>query len=450
PKNLRTVGASSDTSRGMNDYRIIEANADRVLVDGEPVPPAELVATLSELVKSGIPLWSPTHRETVTALRNRGVAIRGIKDLTAAEECTGYPKRPAQTEHRGWGWVESECRWRDLWLHREARGWLVDTDGLRALVDTLTARIDTLNTSWDTDLTSATASELGLESVRLPDLRKLEPQTPLVTALIEAGEAKADITKARELLRHASGGRVHPTINAAGAATWRMTVSAPALHNMRGGLRRYLMAEPDEVLIGADWSACEVKVAAWLSGDPRMRADLATGDIYATIAANLGIDRAVAKRVLLAPLYGQGDAGLGQSLGMTEAEAAEVREHIFGPYRKLRQWMRTVARTHDEAVYCSGVGQRQLPIPEPHRKVNYVVQSTARDLLVQAVLRVVDDPKLGVDTVWMAVHDELTLSVPRDRVEPCLEHLRAAMEFDLDGVQLTAEPMVLGERWGHP
>lgn len=426
---------------------LIEATPEVVTIDG--VPAADPVSTLASLLQSGAELWTTTHRQTVTALHQRGIAIRGIRDLAAARRVCGHV---GTLDHLRtlpeWSWVIPEARFIDLWLHRQFQGWALDTNWLERRRVELTARIAELNGDHGLDLNAATVEQLGVESRRLDDLRR-RPSTPFIAAVIEAGEAKADLTKADELLRHVVAGRIHPTIDAAGAGTGRMTVSGPALHNMRGALRPALTADPGQTLVGADWSACEMRVAAWLSGDDKLRADCAAGDLYAAVAERLGITRQAAKLTLLAPLYGQGDAALGENLSITTDEAAEVRAQVFGQYRQLQRWVK--ATNHEDNIALrSGVGQRRIALPAPRLRVNYTIQGTARDLLVQAVLRIVDDPELGVGAVWMAVHDELTISVPEDRAEAGIERLRAAMHFDLDGIALTADPVHLGSRWGHP
>lgn len=427
----------------------IEATDEAVFIDGALV--TDVAATISDILTKGVELWTTTHRETVTALFHRGLQVRGIRDLTAARQVCGHVGDEARLRCRPeFDWAITESRFTDLWLHKEFAGIKVDTDWAERRTTALTNRLAELNTQWGQDLTTATAQQLGVASVRLDDLRKL-PGTALTNALIEAREAKADVVKLREVMGHVANGRVHPRVEVRGANTGRMTVSAPALHGLRASLRPMLMAEPGHELMGMDWSGCEIRVAAWLADDPVLKQDL-EGDLYQLTADRLGITRNAAKVTVLAPLYGQTNWGLAKSLGVSEAEAANIREQVFGRYKKLNKWVAMVTSEEDPFIDMhSKVGGRHIPIPSPTRlRVNYLVQGTARDVLVKATMRAVDDPLLGVGSIFMSVHDELTLMVPTERANEAAERFRTAMTFDLDGVLLTGEVARMGTNWGHP
>src|SRR5262249_41962512 len=73
----------------------------------------------------------------------------------------------------------------------------------------------------------------------------------------------------RAWLEHvAADGRVYPTWRQLGAASGRMACANPNLQQLpRGPHRRCLTAPPGRVLIKADYSQIELRIAAKLSGD---------------------------------------------------------------------------------------------------------------------------------------------------------------------------------------
>ena len=90
-----------------------------------------------------------------------------------------------------------------------------------------------------------------------------------------------------------------------------------------------------------------------------------------------------------------------------------------------------------------------LPRRQPHKAVNYVVQSTARELLVEALLRLEERiPGLPV----MPVHDELVTFSPEPLAPLVRATLAECMSFSLpmpDGtyVPIVAEPAEPAPRW---
>lgn len=79
---------------------------------------------------------------------------------------------------------------------------------------------------------------------------------------------------------------------------------------------------------------------------------------------------------------------------------------------------------------------------------NYIVQSTARDVLAEAMLRVMDDPELS-NYVLLPIHDELLGQAPIADAEYIAQRFGEVMSTELEGVPLTATGKVYGKSWGH-
>ena len=83
-----------------------------------------------------------------------------------------------------------------------------------------------------------------------------------------------------------------------------MTASA-GLHNMPALMRPAIAAEPGHVFVRADLGQIEPRVLAAVSGDRALAAATVDDDLYAPVAAALGVDRATAKVAVLGAMYGQ-------------------------------------------------------------------------------------------------------------------------------------------------
>ena len=83
-----------------------------------------------------------------------------------------------------------------------------------------------------------------------------------------------------------------------------MTASA-GLHNMPAELRVAVVADAGHVFVRADLGQIEPRVLAALSGDANLSRATLEDDMYAPVAAQLGVDRATAKVAMLGAMYGQ-------------------------------------------------------------------------------------------------------------------------------------------------
>ena len=80
--------------------------------------------------------------------------------------------------------------------------------------------------------------------------------------------------------------------------------------------------------------------------------------------------------------------------------------------------------------------------------VNYKVQSTAADLMKQALLDVMADPELE-PTVLLPVHDEILGQAPKRKAERIAARYGEVMSREFMGVPITASGKVYGMSWGH-
>lgn len=104
-------------------------------------------------------------------------------------------------------------------------------------------------------------------------------------------------------------GRLRGAWSGSDGAAGRMTASA-GLHNMPADMRPAVVAEAGHVFVRADLGQIEPRVLAAVSGDRALARAAQQDDMYARVAHQLGVDRAVAKVAMLGAMYGQ-TTGLG-------------------------------------------------------------------------------------------------------------------------------------------
>jgi DNA polymerase-1 len=220
-------------------------------------------------------------------------------------------------------------------------------------------------------------------------------------------------------------------------------------------------------LIKADYSQLQLRIAAKIAGDERMRQAYARGeDLHTITACSLTgkdrvtkADRQVAKAVNFGLLFGLGAKGLRgyakstYGLDLTLEQATEYRRTFFATYPGLVRWHRQAGSS--SAKECRTLaGRRRLldaQTPFTHR-LNSPVQGTEADGLKLA-LALLWERRAEVPGAFpvLPVHDEIVVEAGTDQAEVVSAWLKQAM---LDGMAPLINPVPVevevkvGRTWG--
>jgi DNA polymerase-1 len=281
---------------------------------------------------------------------------------------------------------------------------------------------------------------------------------PLAALLREyRAAAKRRDTYGKDWLTHlADDGRIYSSWNQLGSVAGRTSCSNPNLQQVPCD-RRYracFRAPPGRVLVKADYSQLQLRIAAKIANEPRMLAAYSRGEDLHTLTAQSLTgkadvtkgDRQLAKAVNFGLLFGLGARGLrayaksNYGLELTEAEAQRHRQRFFATYPGLAQWHRRAGKSH--ASECRTLaGRRRLldgKTPYTHR-LNTPVQGTEADGL-----------KLALALLWerrgqvpgaipvLAVHDELVVECDAEQAEAVAGWLQQAL---LEGMAPLIDPV---------
>ncbi|MFG3710100.1 DNA polymerase [Micromonospora sp. NPDC047730] len=257
-----------------------------------------------------------------------------------------------------------------------------------------------------------------------------------------------------------SSDRLHPFIGGLQARTARMSVSRPPLQQLPSSdwtIRRSFVADPGQVIIAADYQAVEMRVLAALSGDETMKKAITDGvDLHSFTAERVFGEgftkqhRKIAKAVGFGKVYGGGAATItrqtGADLESVKRALAAYDATFPGIKRYSRRLMNRAEYGKKEVITASG---RHLPLDRDrlYAATNYIVQSTSRDLLAQAIVDIFD-AGLG-DHLLLPVHDELIGQAPAEDAEEVIREIGRLMESTFYGVRIESDPEVYGSSWGH-
>lgn len=301
-------------------------------------------------------------------------------------------------------------------------------------------------------------ADLGIKWDRL----EVREPNPLAEAVLHAKRASKWTTSyaGAFLDLRDEDDRIHARIGGLQARTARMSVSTPPLQQLPSGdwkIRRAIVAEPGNVYASIDYQAVELRVLAALADVTEMKRAIAAGeDLHGYTAALVyGPDytkahRGLMKGVGFGKVYGGGATTLARQTG---ADIDKVK-HAIAEYDRVypevkRYSKRLQARAEygkKEVVTLSG---RHLPLDRDrlYAGTNYVVQSTARDLLAQAIVDVFD-AGLG-EYLRLPIHDELLVEVPEGPDGAAIVNdIAKLMESDFKGVPIATDPEIGGRSWG--
>jgi DNA polymerase-1 len=246
-------------------------------------------------------------------------------------------------------------------------------------------------------------------------------------------------------LHVAEDGRIYASWNQLGTVAGRTSCSDPNLQQVPRDrrYRRCFAAPPGRVLVKADYSQLQLRIAAKVSGDRAMLAAYRAGEDLHTLTARqitgkedvTRDDRQLAKAVNFGLLFGLGAKGLrgyarsNYGLDLTAEQAAQYRRSFFAAYPGLERWHRTAGNSR--AKECrTRAGRRRLlddKTPYTHR-LNTPVQGTEADgaKLAMAFLWERRGQAPGAFPVLFG-HDEIVVECAADQADAVKGWLTGAM-----------------------
>jgi len=262
---------------------------------------------------------------------------------------------------------------------------------------------------------------IDVPDTRAHRLRELRDKHPLVEALLEWRKAERIATTYGYAWLDANlgaDGRLRGEWTGCDGAAGRMTASA-GLHNMPAVLRAAVVAEPGHVFVRADLGQIEPRVLAAVSGDQALTAATRSDDLYAPVAASLGVDRPTAKVAVLGAMYGQTTGHGAQALRRLQAAYPVAMAYLDAGDRS-GQAGRDVRTYGGRLVSMSPGSGPDSPARAAGRGRygrNALVQGAAAEFFKMWAVTV-RARAAGVDAqIVLCLHDELLLHVPAGQAE---------------------------------
>ena len=288
-------------------------------------------------------------------------------------------------------------------------------------------------------------------------------------------------------------GRIHPDFFALSTETGRMNCKTPNAQNLPRksndpiGVRNFIKAPEDHLILSLDFSQIELRVGAFYCRDKTMMETYKNGgDIHAaTTSVIFGCtyeeaqnkhrkeykeQRTIAKNVNFGTFYGLFPKGLQSTLkfkaGVEKSidECTAIIANLKAGYPALTIWQDETKRDAAGKMYIETWLGRRRYLPNIRSEnwglksfaercaLNTPIQGTAADILKLAIVRILEGlPSRPWLKPILQIHDELTFIIPKERLSEAIDFIRECMEkqpfpeFDLP---LVAEASA-GETFGN-
>ena len=270
--------------------------------------------------------------------------------------------------------------------------------------------------------------------------------------------------------------RVHTTFTQNVTATGRLSSQNPNLQNIPvrtdegKRIRTGFIAPEGKVLVSADYSQFELRLAAVLAGDQALINDFNSGiDIHTKTAAEaFGVpfdqvtkdQRRAAKVINFGVLYGMSVKGLADAAKMSVIDAKKFIDNYFELRAPIKRKLESILKQAREQGYVETFYGRRRPTPDvksanflirqaaERAAQNMPIQGTEADLMKRAMINVDKALPEGAELV-MQVHDSLIVECDKNIAKDVEKVLQQEMENvapELD-IKLAVE-VTTGKNWG--
>ena len=309
----------------------------------------------------------------------------------------------------------------------------------------------------------------GQYSTDVSVLEKLAAEGAPIARLVlewrQLAKLKSTYTDALQEAINPATGRVHTSYSLVGAQTGRLSSTDPNLQNIPvrtaigRQIREAFVPEAGNVLLAADYSQIELRLAAHMAGVDTLKDAFAQGeDIHARTAREMFGEvtrdtRARAKTINFAILYGISRWGLAARLEVAPEEAQAMIDTYFQRFPGIQRYILETLESVRAKGYSETLFGRKTWFPRINSKnqaerqgseraaINAPIQGTSADIIKRAMAQMLPAlAEAGLHDVRMLlqVHDELVFELPEERVEAATPIIRQVMaEAALPSVALS-------------
>jgi DNA polymerase-1 len=227
--------------------------------------------------------------------------------------------------------------------------------------------------------------------------------------------------------------------------TGRLSCSQPNLQQVpkasdkawNGKVKECFIAEDGFVLLNADFSQLELRLATAYAGEEALKEVFAAGrDIFTEMSVVLSefstiFDRQNTKTFVYSTQYGAGRTRLMNVFGVTERQAEQMLQDYYRAYpyfRKLNERCKAKVEKDLRIRIWSGRERHFQYANEGYKAMNSVIQGGSADIVERIMVRCFEELESDDCHILLQVHDSITFEVRIEKVDEYLPRIKAIME----------------------
>jgi len=235
-------------------------------------------------------------------------------------------------------------------------------------------------------------------------------------------------------------GRLRCSYRLHGTATGRLSCAEPNLQQIpkasdkawNGKVKECFIAEEGHVLLNADFSQLELRLATAYAGEEDLKKVFNENrDIFTEMSKQLGITRHDTKTLVYSMQYGAGEQRIMDAFGATKQEAKMIRQNYFSTYPDFRRFNERCTNKVEEAgriKIWSGRERHFENRGEAYKAMNSVIQGGAADIVERIMVKCFKELEGPECRMLLQVHDSITFEVKESVVPQYIEKIRTIME----------------------
>jgi len=242
-------------------------------------------------------------------------------------------------------------------------------------------------------------------------------------------------------------GKIYASFNQAGTVSGRFSSSSPNMQNIprekdEYGIRETIIADKEQILVGADYSQIELRVLAHVSQDSNLLKAYQEGkDIHKMTADACGITRDEAKRINFGLAYGAGINTISKIIEKPYEESQKYVEKYFETYPKIKDFWDNAKKCIKEKGFVETITGRKRRRSkeffdldsyeqegEMRSMINHIIQGSASDVIKLAMVLIYPELENLNSRIVLTVHDELVISCPSKNKEKIMKILESNMK----------------------